>query len=149
MKAICTAHVAGGRGGGGGGERWPLVGFAAIAAAAALLSLAGAELQRVSVLLVLAPMFEEAVFRAGLQEVLLRRGFSPRMAILATAATFSLTHVVLRGDVAAFVVALPALLVGAVYGRWRRLRLCIAMHCAMNAAWLGWSLAGVTPSLGA
>jgi hypothetical protein len=44
--------------------------------------------------------------------------------------------VAVRGDAAAFAVALPALAIGLVYSRWRQLRWCVALHAAMNAAWL-------------
>lgn len=99
--------------------------------------------QRVLTLLLLAPLLEEAIFRAGLQEALLRRWQShPRLANVATAAAFGLAHVVIRADFAAFSVALPALLIGEVYQRTGRLRLCVALHAAMNATWLAWNTAG-------
>jgi len=31
---------------------------------------------------------------------------------------------------------LPALLIGAVYNRWRQLRWCVLLHAGMNAVWL-------------
>jgi membrane protease YdiL (CAAX protease family) len=97
---------------------------------------------RLITLLVLAPLLEETVFRAGLQEALLRRWPRlPQLANVATAAAFGLAHVVLRGDVAAFAVALPALLIGVVYQRSGRLRHCVLLHAAMNAMWLAWSMA--------
>lgn len=99
--------------------------------------------QRVLTLLLLAPLLEEAIFRAGLQEALLRRWQShPCLVNAATAAAFGLAHVAIRVDLAAFSVALPALLIGEVYQRTGRLRLCVALHAAMNAAWLGWNTAG-------
>lgn len=88
------------------------------------------------VLLLAAPLLEEAVCRAGLHEALLRHGAAAWMANGMTAAAFGLAHVAARGDAAAFTVALPALAIGLVYGRWRRLRWCVALHAAMNAAWL-------------
>lgn len=110
--------------------------------AAMLATSSGAGLGRVAVLLVFAPLAEEAVFRAGLQEALLRRQGSALVANGLTALAFGLAHVLVRGDAGAFVVAAPALLIGAVYGRWRRLRLCVALHAAMNAVWLGWAAVG-------
>jgi membrane protease YdiL (CAAX protease family) len=106
----------------------------------AALALAGHGSWRLIMLLVLAPLLEETVFRAGLQEALLRRSRqSPLLANVLTAAAFGLAHAFARGDAAAFAVALPALLVGAVYGRRGRLRECVVLHAAMNAAWLAWS----------
>ena len=99
--------------------------------------------QRLATLLVLAPLLEETVFRAGLQEALLRRWHAlPCLANAVTAAAFGFAHGVVRGDAAAFAVALPALLIGAVYQRNGRLRHCVALHAAMNAAWLAWSVTG-------
>ena len=115
---------------------------------AAMLVAAGQAPQRLAVLLVLAPLLEETVFRTGLQDALLRRWHSlPHLANAATAAVFGATHAALRGETAAFAVALPALLIGAVYQRTGRLRLCVALHAAMNAVWLGWSMAGSNPLL--
>jgi membrane protease YdiL (CAAX protease family) len=92
--------------------------------------------QRLWMLLLVAPLAEEAVFRAGLQEVLLRRWQAPLAANLWTALTFGLAHALVRADPGALAVAAPALLIGWVYGRTRRLRDCVALHAAMNALWL-------------
>ena len=89
-----------------------------------------------ALLLVLAPVLEELVFRAGLHESLLRRLCAPWVANALTALVFALAHVLVRGDPAAFAVALPALLIGIVYQRWRRLWPCVLLHAAMNAIWL-------------
>lgn len=115
---------------------------------AMVLAASGHGSQRLAMLLVLAPLLEETVFRAGLQEALLRRWHAlPHAANAVTAAAFGVAHAIVRSDAAAFGVALPALLIGAVYQRTGRLRLCVALHAAMNAAWLGWSMAGSNPLL--
>jgi membrane protease YdiL (CAAX protease family) len=124
--------------------QWMLVLMLPCAAAA----WAGADLQRVGVLLFLAPLAEEAVFRAGLQEALLRRWDAPVVCNAVTALAFGLAHVVARGDASAFAAAIPALLIGAVYGRRRQLRWCVALHAGMNAAWLAWNMAVPAANLG-
>ncbi|MEP6875294.1 MAG: JDVT-CTERM system glutamic-type intramembrane protease [Burkholderiales bacterium] len=91
---------------------------------------------RAGVLIVLAPLTEELVFRAGLHESLLRGLRAPWVANTLTALVFALAHVLARGEAAAFGVALPALLVGIVYQRWRRVWPCVLLHAAMNAIWL-------------
>lgn len=96
--------------------------------------------QRVWVLLVLAPLLEEAVFRAGAQECLLRRGAPAWVANVGTAVAFGLAHAALRGEWAGFAVAAPALLLGWVYSRSRRLLPCITLHALMNAVWLAMNL---------
>ena len=117
------------------GPRTPLL--AAATAAGAMLLLPGVPLTlRTAVLLVLAPLVEELVFRAGLQESLLRRWRSPRVANALTALVFALAHVLVRGEAAALAVGLPALLIGAAYERWRRVWPCVLLHAAMNAIWL-------------
>lgn len=88
------------------------------------------------VLLVAAPLLEEAVFRAGVQEALLRRGRALLLANAVTALLFGAAHVAVRGEPAAFAVVLPALAIGWLYERTRRLRWCVLLHAAMNAAWL-------------
>ncbi len=122
---------------------WLLV----LAGAGAALGVArGVELAQLLALLVLAPVLEETVFRAGLHEALLRRwAHQPAVwANLATAAVFGLAHVLVRADAGAWVVAGPALLIGWTYQRTRRLRDCIALHAAMNAGWLAWQTLGST-----
>jgi membrane protease YdiL (CAAX protease family) len=127
---------------------WPALAVAAgLLLAGTVANAAGVGVQRLWVLLVLAPLAEEAVFRAGIQEVLLRRTVAPAVANLLTALLFGLAHALLRADAAALAVVLPALLIGAVYERGRRLRVCVALHAVMNALWLGWGLAGMA-SLG-
>ena len=85
---------------------------------------------------------KEALFRAGLQEFLLRRRAAPWLANGLTALAFGLAHAGWRGESAALAVIAPALLLGLVYGRTRRLLPCVLLHAAMNAVWLAWSLAG-------
>ena len=92
---------------------------------------------RALVLLLIAPVAEELVFRAGLHDVLLRISVAPWSANLLTALAFGAAHMLLLGvnPQTAFV-WLPALLIGAAYNRWRRLSICIALHMAMNALWI-------------
>jgi membrane protease YdiL (CAAX protease family) len=104
------------------------------AAVAAALEVAGAP--RVLLLLVLAPVLEEAAFRAGLHEALLARRASPAAANVLTALTFAVLHATVQGSWEGLLVAGPALLIGAAYNRWRQLRWCVLLHAAMNAAWL-------------
>lgn len=118
----------------------------ALAVVCVALASAGAGVQHLAILLVLAPLIEESAFRAGLQEALLLRWKTPLAANAMTALVFGVGHVALRGDLAAFAVAAPALLIGAAYGRWRRLRVCFVLHAGMNAVWLAWGLLG-SPSI--
>ena len=129
---------------GSSGKPWRLpLAAAAVLMPALALAASGHRWQRLAMLLVLAPVLEESVFRAGLQEALLRRWHRlPCLANAVTAAAFGLAHALVRADAGAFAVALPALLIGAVYQRGGRLRPCVALHAAMNAAWLGWSMTG-------
>ena len=123
--------------------RWmALTGLAALAMVAAVATGAGVGAVRIAILLLAAPLIEEAVFRLGLHETLLQRGFPPALANAATAAAFGLAHAVIRGDAWALLVALPALLIGAVYQRTRRLWHCVTLHSAMNAVWLATGIAG-------
>lgn len=89
-------------------------------------------------LLVIAPVLEEIVWRAGLQEALLTRTtWSTASINLAVAANFALAHGLRAPDSAwAWLTLLPAWLIGQAYLRWRRLWPCIALHAAMNALWL-------------
>ena len=127
---------------------WALVaGVLALVWVADAATQAGVSTGRVALLLIVAPLAEEVLFRAGLHETLLRRAVAPWLANVATALAFGVLHAALRGDVAALAVALPALLTGALYQRTRRLRHCIALHAAMNALWLAAGVAGTLPAL--
>jgi membrane protease YdiL (CAAX protease family) len=122
-----------------GERRWALHigGAALLLAATALFASARPLLQHAWVLLVLAPVFEESVFRAGVQEWLARRERAPGFAIVATALLFAAAHVVASGDPRRIAVALPGLALGIVYARTGRVRDCVVLHAVMNAAWLG------------
>ncbi|HUD32909.1 MAG TPA: JDVT-CTERM system glutamic-type intramembrane protease, partial [Variovorax sp.] len=112
-------------------------------ALALALSGSGGGTRHLLIVLLVAPLLEEAVFRAGLQEALLRRWqVRPCLANVVTACVFAVAHMISRGDASAFSVALPALLIGEVYRRTGRLRWCMALHAAMNAVWLGWQATG-------
>jgi len=91
-------------------------------------------------LLVVAPTLEEIVFRGGLQEGLLRRVGESRagLANLLTGAAFAIAHVVVRPTLASLLTLLPALAIGAVYQRRRRIAPCIVLHVVFNGMWLLW-----------
>jgi membrane protease YdiL (CAAX protease family) len=94
----------------------------------------------VVVLLLIAPVVEEALFRAGVQEWLLHRAWRAWPANLASSVLFVAAHCLSRGvDLASLAVLLPSLALGWLYGRYRCLRLCIAVHMLMNIVW--WSSA--------
>ena len=96
----------------------------------------GAAWRQAALLLVVAPLLEETVFRAGMQEWLRRATRRPVAAIALTAALFGLAHVAVRGELAAALVFVPALAIGFVYERTGRLRDCVLLHAAMNTLWL-------------
>jgi membrane protease YdiL (CAAX protease family) len=85
-------------------------------------------------LLLLAPVLEEWVVRAGLQEWLIRRG-SPGAAAL-SAAAFALLHAG-SGWRAVLLVLAPGLALALLYQRCRNWRLCALAHCGMNALAVG------------
>lgn len=87
-------------------------------------------------LLVAAPLLEEAVFRGGLQEWLMRSRHRAEICIGATAVAFAAAHALARQDASAASLLLPGIALGLLYQRTRSLWLCIAAHAAMNAAWL-------------
>ena len=122
------------------GRAGSALGAAALIGAGVLAVSGGVAWHQAFVLLVLAPLLEESVFRAGVQEWLMRSAATPFAASLVTALLFALAHVIARADWTQIVLAVPALLIGAVYARTRRLRHCVALHAAMNALWLLWAV---------
>jgi len=83
-------------------------------------------------LLLLAPLLEEWIMRAGLHAWLLQR-IPPGAALLASALAFSALHLG-AGMTAAALVFWPGLLFGAVYQRWRDWRRCALIHALCNAS---------------
>jgi membrane protease YdiL (CAAX protease family) len=127
----------------GAGQPWTgFLGVALVVLTLLALGLASNNLARACILLMIAPLTEEIIFRAGLQETLLMRRVTRHVSNLATALVFALAHVALQRDWAGLAVVLPALLIGEVYGRQRRLAPCILLHAGMNAVWLLWAHAG-------
>jgi uncharacterized protein len=82
-------------------------------------------------LLLLAPLLEEWIVRAGLQAWLLHR-MAPAPALLASTAAFSALHLG-AGPLAAGLVFGPGLLMGWTYQHSRDWRLCAALHGLCNA----------------
>ena len=99
----------------------------------------------VAVLLVVAPLLEELLFRGGVQEVLLRRGVRPLAANLVATLAFAVSHGVMRSWPLAVAVVLPSIALGLVYQRNRRVTPVVALHSAMNLLWVAISL--VSPDL--
>lgn len=80
-------------------------------------------------LLLLSPVLEECVIRAGLQEWLMRRG-TP--SVLISTSAFSLLHLG-SGWPQALAVAAPGLALALLYRRTRSWCRCALAHGAMNA----------------
>ena len=116
-------------------QRWAWLGGAA-AAAIVLAAAASTPPAQALGLLLAAPLLEEIVFRAGLQEALLRRTDSALMANVVTALAFAAAHGAVHADAQAALTAVPALAIGLLYQRRRRLAPCLALHALFNAAWL-------------
>jgi membrane protease YdiL (CAAX protease family) len=89
-------------------------------------------------LLLLAPVLEEWVVRAGLQEWLIRRtdGRTRAAPVALSAAAFALLHAG-SGWQAVLLVLAPGLVLALLYQRRRDWRLCALAHCGMNALALG------------
>lgn len=88
-------------------------------------------------LLLLAPVLEEWVVRAGWQEWLIRRGWggdglAAGMPVALSAAAFGLLHLG-AGWHAVLLVLAPGLALALLYQRTRDWRLCALLHCGMNA----------------
>lgn len=101
-----------------------------------------------------APLLEELVFRRGLHESLLRwarlaaitRRFGGSAHAAAsnaiTAVVFAAAHVIAAPGWLAAATLAPALVIGSLYNRGRRLWPCMLLHAAFNLAWIA-ALRGV------
>lgn len=90
-----------------------------------------------------APVVEEVIFRLGLHEELLSRLHSAPVANALTALAFAAAHGLSRGTPQSLLTLLPALAIGAMYQRSRRLAPSIALHATFNAVWL--TVPGLAP----
>ena len=92
-------------------------------------------------LLLLAPLLEEWVVRAGLQEWLIRRrhpdtGREDWVPVSLSAGVFALLHLG-AGWRAVLLVLPPGLVLALIYQRSRDWRLCALAHCGLNSLALG------------
>lgn len=92
------------------------------------------------VLLLAAPCLEEIVFRAGLQHGLHAwfggHAAAGAGAIGISAVAFASLHAALNPSPWAWWTVLPALALGALYQRTRRVGPCVALHAFFNLLWL-------------
>ena len=88
-----------------------------------------------------APLVEEVIFRLGLHQELLTSLRSAPAANVLTALAFAMAHVLAQGTRRSLLTLLPALVIGAVYQRSRRVAPCVAVHATFNSLWL------IAPSL--
>lgn len=92
-------------------------------------------------LLILAPLIEEWIVRAGLQEWLMRRSSPPGWhggvsSVVLPALFFSLLHA-RAGELAVAQVFLPGVALGLIYQGKRDWRLCALVHAFFNGFALG------------
>jgi len=108
--------------------------FGALGGRIAVLRPADAGLLDVAALLVVAPLFEEALYRGGLLAAL-RASLGAPLALVISAAAFALPHLDPLRVLGAF---LAGLVLGAVFVFERRVSSCVAAHAGFNAAalWL-------------
>ena len=94
--------------------------------------------------LFVAPAIEELFFRGVVQSRLRAQdGFwgRPWMAIGVTAACFGAAHLATASAAHAASVVAPAFVIGWAYERTRSISLCVMLHSAANAVWIGyWSM---------
>ena len=99
------------------------------------------------VLLLLAPLLEEMVFRRGVHAWALRHWGSgarrwwawPSRVNVAVALLFAAAHLLRLPLSLALAVVLPALVIGKVYEMTGRLGPCVAAHAALNLCWVGFN----------
>lgn len=97
----------------------------------------------IPVMFALSAALEEVIFRAGLQEAMLRAAWPLPLCNVITALGFALAHGLTRSWLLAAAVLPTALLIGSLYGRQRRVWPCVMTHASLNLAWWGVLVAGV------
>lgn len=81
-------------------------------------------------MVVVAPLIEEVVFRAGILQRLISGGFRPAVALVVSAALFGIAHLNLAQSIPAF---LLGIVLGLLYLKTGDLRLCLPAHILNNA----------------
>ena len=92
-------------------------------------NVAGPNVEGLFVILILAPVFEEIVFRAWLLEAW-RKVMPPALALVLTAALFSIIHPM--GVLANVLLLIPGLAFGLIWLKTRSLMACITAHATWN-----------------
>jgi membrane protease YdiL (CAAX protease family) len=93
-------------------------------------------------LLLMAPVLEEIIFRLGLQDTLIRAHWPRWACVLVPTVAFAAAHWLTQpASAMAAATVLPGLLLAALYQHSRRLAPCVLLHATMNALWLGMSAA--------
>jgi len=82
-----------------------------------------------------APITEELVFRAGIQDAL-ARWVRPSLAVFAGSLLFAAAHAVTAHGALAALTFFPSLVLGTAYAFSGRLRIAVALHAFFNAVWL-------------
>lgn len=120
------------------------IAVAAYAAALAVVHALGFHAVQMAQSLIVAPIIEELFFRGVVQSRLRAAGGvsgRPWIAIGVTAVCFGLAHLLTASAAHAALVIAPAVVIGWAYERTRSIGLCIALHSAANAVWIGyWSI---------
>ncbi len=89
-------------------------------------------------LLVWGPIAEELVFRAGLQNWLMRHFNRPLIANGVTSFLFALGHYVVAGELLMWLTLLPSLVLGWAYAKTRSVGFVICLHAVLNMIFLLW-----------
>ena len=90
-------------------------------------------------MLVIAPVLEEWVFRAGLQEWLIRRAWRVPVVIAVSAAAFAAAHAWVYPGWTWLLLLMPGAALALLYQRTRSVCWCIGAHSAMNGVWWLWN----------
>ncbi len=90
-------------------------------------------------LLIWGPAVEELVFRVGLQKWLTHQLANAWRANCVVSCLFGITHYALSGHLAVWLVIIPSLALGWVYGKTNSIALAIGLHIVFNLAFIGWA----------
>ncbi len=102
----------------------------------------GVDWRQVIVVVLIAPLLEEVVFRGGIQHWLSRwptlagRAMGISLANVCTSVLFSATHLINQSPLTAVAVFVPSLVFGWVFDRYARILPCVVLHGFYNAGYL-------------
>ena len=89
--------------------------------------------ENILIYMIMAPISEEMIFRAGIQRALMKRGCQ-YASVLITSALFAFAHFIISLKIISLMVFFPSAIISFYYMKHKDIRFCIVLHSIYNIA---------------